>query len=215
MCWCCQWDELVNSLSEKHEKAVTVYFKTNTPLKVGTRGRAVSTERSRQVRLSRNLRILGISRFVNILQHLSRNFPAIFSGNPRTDQRCRSCLGLRTLFPLTAFKNAPKPQFVQNFSQRLFWGFQTGGLKFVKICPKITIFSTFDQFLTNFSPHDWNPQKQSLGQILDKFGVRGVFECCQGKEGLQGLETHVSTLTEVLLLWAPGLSWLGVRQTGL
>ena len=27
---------------------------------------------------------------------------------------------LRTLFPLTAFNNAPNPEFVQNLSQRLF-----------------------------------------------------------------------------------------------
>ena len=44
-------------------------------------------------------------------------------------------------------------------------------------------FSNFNKFFTNFSPPDWNPQKQSLGQILDKFGVRGVF--WKGKEGSQ------------------------------
>ena len=27
------------------------------------------------------------------------------------------------------------------------------------------------------------PKKQSSGQILDKFGVRGIFECCKGPEG--------------------------------
>ena len=51
-------------------------------------------------------------------------------------------------------------------------------LEFVKICQSLSEnyrFSNFHKFLTNFSPPEWNPQKQSLGQILDKFGVRGVF----------------------------------------
>ena len=43
----------------------------------------------------------------------------------------------------------------------------------------------FWQIFPNFSPPDWNPQKQSLGQILDKFGVSGVFEGCKGEKGSQ------------------------------
>ena len=58
---------------------------------------------------------------------------------------------LRTLFPLTAVKNARNPKLVQNLSQRLFLGGSGQGgsnlEKFVKICPKITVF----QILTNFS----------------------------------------------------------------
>ena len=92
----------------------------------------------------------------------------------------------RNLFPLTAFKNAPNPKFVQNLSQRLFLGgFQSGGQKFVKNCQNLSEnydFSNFNNFFTNFRPPDWNPQKQSLGQILDKFGARGVFESCMGKK---------------------------------
>ena len=94
--------------------------------------------------------------------------------------------------PLTAFKNAPNPKFVQNLSRRLFFGVPIRG---TQICQKVvenlkndnfrTNFQNFDKFLTNLRPPDWNPEKQSLGQILDKFGVRGVFECCKGKEGSQ------------------------------
>ena len=44
---------------------------------------------------------------------------------------------LRTLFPLTAFKNAPNPKFVQNLSQRLLLGVPIRGTeiaqKFVEI----------------------------------------------------------------------------------
>ena len=99
---------------------------------------------------------------------------------------------LRTLFPLTAFKNAPNPKFVQNLSRRLFFGVPIRG---TQICQKFaeklkndnfrTIFQFFDKFLTNLGRPDCNPEKQSLGQILDKFGVRGVFECCKGKKGSQ------------------------------
>ena len=100
--------------------------------------------------------------------------------------------GLRTLFPLTAFKNAPNPKFVQNLSRRLFFGVPIRG---TQICQKFvenlrndnfrTNFQIFDKFLTNLGPPDWNPEKQLSGQILDKFGVRGVFECCKGKKGSQ------------------------------
>ena len=103
------------------------------------------------------------------------------------------CLGafvLRTLFPLTAFKNARNPKFVRNLSQRLFLGVPVRGTeiwknlsKFVRKLP----FFKFRQIFPNFSPPDWNPQKQSLGQISDKFGVSGVFEGCKGEKGSQPL----------------------------
>ena len=55
-----------------------------------------------------------------------------------------------------------------------------------QVFPLLKLFSNLeDQFLKNFSPPDWNPQKQSPGEILDKFGVWGVFECCEGKKGSQ------------------------------
>ena len=38
----------------------------------------------------------------------------------------------------------------------------------------------------------WNPEKQTSGQILDKFGVRGVFECCKGKKGSQRYMVYLS-----------------------
>ena len=37
--------------------------------------------------------------------------------------------------------------------------------------------------MTNLSPPNGNPEEQSPGHILDKFGVRGVFDCCKGKKG--------------------------------
>ena len=69
-----------------------------------------------------------------------------------------------------------------------FWESQSGGLEFVKNLSNFVRnyrFSNFGKFLTNSSPPDWDSQKQSLGQILDKFGFRGVFECCKGKKGSQ------------------------------
>ena len=41
-------------------------------------------------------------------------------------------LGLRTLFPLTAFKNAPNPKFVQKLSRQLFFGVPVRGTGIVK-----------------------------------------------------------------------------------
>ena len=106
----------------------------------------------------------------------------------RTRKPGQSAHALRTLFPLTAFKNARNPKFVRNLSQRLFLGVPVRGTeiwknlsKFVRKLP----FFKFRQIFPNFSPPDWNPQKQSLGQISDKFGVSGVFEGCKGEKGSQ------------------------------
>ena len=72
-----------------------------------------------------------------------------------------------------------------------------------QICPKFVpaiIFGGSSQGVWNFSENlsknyltnldkfqspDWNPSKQSLGQILDKFGVRDVLEARKGKKGSQ------------------------------
>ena len=96
--------------------------------------------------------------------------------------------GLRTLFPLTAFKNAQNPEFVQKICPgNCFGGFQSGGLKFEKICQNLSEndrFSKFDKFFQISVPLTGTPQ-QLPGQILDKFGVLGVFEGCKGEKGSQ------------------------------
>ena len=94
-------------------------------------------------------------------------------------------LDLRTLRPLTAFKNTQNPKFVQNLSWGLFLRVLVRGTEICQKFEKISRTAIADKFLTNFSPSDWNPQKQSPRQILDKFGVLGFFECCKGSEGSQ------------------------------
>ena len=56
------------------------------------------------------------------------------------------------------------------------------------ICPEIVVLQFFGNFLTNLGPRDRNPKKQSSGQMFDKFGVWGLFECCKGPEGSQSQE---------------------------
>ena len=83
-----------------------------------------------------------------------------------------------------------------------FSGLQEGGPEFVKnlkICPEIVLSQIFDNFLTNLGPPDWSPEKQSSGQIFDKFGVRGIFECCKGPEGSQSKEKKSQ-------IWSPKTS---------
>ena len=83
-------------------------------------------------------------------------------------------LALRTLRPLTAFQKCPEPQICQKFVPTIvFGGSNQGGPNLSKICRKIGKF--VHKFLTNLGPPDWNPQKQSPGQIFDKFGVSGHF----------------------------------------
>ena len=91
-----------------------------------------------------------------------------------------------TFFPLTAFKNARNPKLVQNLSQRLFLGVPVRGPKVWKNnCQNLSEndgFTNFDNFFFILGPLTGTPQKQALGQILDKFGVPGVIECCKGKK---------------------------------
>ena len=79
------------------------------------------------------------------------------------------------------------------------------GFQLSKICRKFenndlrTNFQIFDRFLTNLGPPDWNPEKQSSGQIFDKFGIRGIFECCKGPEGSQSFKGKQDRGWKVLL----------------
>ena len=123
---------------------------------------------------------------IDLLMGLFRGAVSHHGGVP--DNSPLALMGLRTLFPLTAFKNARNPKFFpaivlgvpvrgteiwKNLSENLKNGnFQTN-------------FET--NFSSNFSPPDWNPPKQSLGQVLDKFGASGVFEGCKGEKGSQPL----------------------------
>ena len=96
----------------------------------------------------------------------------------------------------------PEPQMCPKFVKTIvFRDSNQGDPKFVKscrklpkICPETAVFfffSFFDQVLASFGPPAWNPEKQSSGQILDKFGVRGIFECCKGREGSQVITKKV------------------------
>ena len=100
--------------------------------------------------------------------------------------------GCEPFFPLQRSKTPRTPNLSKICPDDCFSGFQSGG---TQICQKFvenlkndnfrTNFQIFDKYLTNLGPPDWNPEKQSSGQILDKFGVRGVLERCKGKKGSQ------------------------------
>ena len=87
-----------------------------------------------------------------------------------------------------SIQKRPKSQICSKFVPAIVFGGSSQGLKVGKICQqklKNGNFRTnFDKFLLISVPL-LEPQKQSLGQILDKFGVSGVFECCKGKKGSQ------------------------------
>ena len=76
-------------ISEKLEKAGTVDFKKHPARKVGTRSRQCGPRVPGRFAFpdARNPRIYSISRFGMIFQQFSRDFPAIFLGNPRADPR--------------------------------------------------------------------------------------------------------------------------------
>ena len=66
-------------------------------------------------------------------------------------------------------------------------------------------FSNIDKFLTNLSPPDWKPSTTIAGTILDKFGVRGISECCKGSEGSQ-VQTLVQAETLECKFASPNFS---------
>ena len=92
-----------------------------------------------------------------------------------------------------SFQKRPKPQICPKFVPAIvFRDSNQGDPNLSKICREIEkrqfpdkFFQTFDKFLTISWPPNWSPEEQSSGQILDKFGVRGVFESCKGKRGSQ------------------------------
>ena len=90
-----------------------------------------------------------------------------------TPKPSRTFLLLRTLRPLTAFKNAPNPKFVKKFPRRLFFGVRIRG---TQICQKFvenlkddnfrTNFQIFEKCLTNLGPPDSNPKNNRRGKFL-------------------------------------------------
>ena len=92
------------------------------------------------------------------------------------------CHVLRTLRPLTAFKNAPNPKFVKNLSRRLFFGVPIRGTqicqKFVKILKndnfRTKVFQIFDRCLANWAPLIGTPKNNRRDKFLTNLGF-GVF----------------------------------------
>ena len=78
-----------------------------------------------------------------------------------------------------------EPQICPKFVQAIVLGSSQGDWNLSKICQNLSencifqIWPVFDKFQ---SP-DWSPQKQSLGHIFDKFGVRGIFQRRKGETG--------------------------------
>ena len=100
---------------------------------------------------------------------------------------------LRTLFPLTAFKNARNPKFVQNLSQRFpsdcFLSFLSGGLKFGKICQNLSEnyrFSNFDKFFQISVPLTGTPQNNRWDKFWTNLGFRAFLKAVRGEKGSQG-----------------------------
>ena len=129
-----------------------------------------------------------------------------------------TCLA-KPLSPYSIQKR-PEPQFAQNLSQRLFFGVPARGSNICKTLSKFKkpqFSDKFWQIFSKFWPPDWNPPKQSLGQILDKFGVRGVFECCKGTKVSQDMLSWfwfsgLSNDLPITTLW--GRNWIILRQRG-
>ena len=84
---------------------------------------------------------------------------------------CLPVLGpdLRNLFPLTAFKNDPKtPDLSKICPSDCFWGFQSGGQKFLKICQNLktgNFQANFDKFSQIFDPLTGNPKNNRWDKV--------------------------------------------------
>ena len=91
---------------------------------------------------------------------------------------------LRTLFPLTAFKNARNPKFVQNLSQRLFLGVPVRGTKIWKICQNLkngNFRTNFDNFFQIFVPLTGTPKNNRWDKFWTNLGFRAFLSAVRGK----------------------------------
>ena len=87
-----------------------------------------------------------------------------------------SHLSLRTLWPPTAFKDAPNSNRVQNFFRRLFSGSNQGNWNSSKVCQTsiwmpIIFRWMFDKFLTNSSVPDSGKKKAQKHKLFDPVGL--------------------------------------------
>ena len=98
-------------------------------------------------------------------------------GGPK-GENCHSTShqGLRTVFPLTAFKNTPETQICPKFVPAIvLGGFQSGGLKFVKNLSKCARTCHFGQIFDKFqSPGLEPPQNNRWDKFWTNLGF-GVF----------------------------------------
>ena len=93
-------------------------------------------------------------------------------------------LNLRTLFPLTAFKNVRNPKFVQNLSQRLFWGVPVKLTEIWKNLSNLSEnyrFSNFDTFFQISVPLTGTPQNNRWDKFWTNFGFRAFLKAVRGK----------------------------------
>ena len=120
---------------------------------------------------------LSLSPGSTFIQHpLKRGFPK--GGLCRHD--------LRTLFPLTAFKNARNPKFVQNLSQRLVWGVPVRGTEIWKNLSKIVRKLPFlsqisDKFFQISVPLTGTPQNNRWDKFWTNLGFRAFLKAVRGK----------------------------------
>ena len=94
---------------------------------------------------------------------------------------------LRTLFPLTTFKNATIPKFVQHFSRwLLLGGFQSGGLKFVENLSKFANRWFPDKFWQIPVPRTGTRKNNHRDKFWTNlgFGLRSRLPCTDPKSGL-------------------------------
>ena len=122
---------------------------------------------------------------------------------------------LRNLFPLTAFKNAPNPKFVQNLSQRLFLGVPVRGSKIckriVKICLKTGIFrQNFDNFFQIFAPLTGTPKNNRFWTNL---GFGAFLNAVRGEKGFAttmvlGTWKQSRQFHRLAVAWAGGILFL-------
>ena len=95
----------------------------------------------------------------NGVQHLHDSTIVHWSSQMAKQRRTIIC---EPWFPLQHSKMPRTLNLSRICPRDCFWGFQSGGLEFVKNCQNLSEnyrFSNVDKFLTNSSPPDWNPQK--------------------------------------------------------
>ena len=117
-----------------------------------------------------------------------------------------SILPCEPFFPLHHSKTPETPNLSKICPSDCFWGFQSGGRKFEKICQNLSencCFSNFDKFFQIFVPLSGTPQNNRWDKFWTSLGFRAFLNAVRGKRVRKYCQSRLNFFNPGAL-WAAG-----------